>query len=87
MRVKPFFCGTMLTVRNVQDVESSEMLDMIFFNRTYDMVIYSESPGFANLFATSVLSKGADFTFIYKTESKTFDKRIADTLRKLQKTE
>ncbi len=85
--VKPAFYDTMLTVRNVQDVESSEMLDMIFMNRTYDMAIYFESLGFANLFASSVLSDGADFTSAYKAESKSFNKRVANILRKLQKME
>ena len=82
--VKPAFYDTMLTVRNVQDVESSDMLDMIFQNRTYDMAIYFESLGFANLFASSVLNEGANFSSAYKSESKSFEKRVKSILRKLQ---
>ena len=83
----PAFYDAMLTVRNVQDVETFEMLDMIFFNRTYDTPIYFESLGFANPFASSVLSKGVDFISAYKAENRTFDKRGAGILRKLRKTE
>ena len=83
--VKPAFYDTLLTTRNVQDVESSEMLDMIFQNRTYDMAIYFEDLGFANLFAKSVLSDGTDFSSQYKATSKNFDRNISSILRKLQK--
>lgn len=82
--VKPAYYDTMMTVRNVQDVESSEMLDMIFANRTYDMAIYFESLGFANLFASSVLSDADQFTSSYKAESKGFEKRVGLILRKLR---
>ena len=83
--VRPAYYDTMLTTRNVQDVESSEMLDLIFLHRTYDMAIYFTNLGFASLFSDSVNSTGGNFSSSYKSASKKFDKQIANILRKLQK--
>ncbi|MBO5510139.1 MAG: hypothetical protein J6B24_00230 [Clostridia bacterium] len=82
--VRPAYYDTMLTTRNVQDVESSEMLDLIFLNRTYDMAMYFTQLGFGNLFADAVLSSGSNFASSYASNSKRFDKQIATILRKLQ---
>lgn len=82
--VRPAYYDTMLTTRNVQDVESSEMLDLIFLNRTYDMAMYFTQLGFANLFAEAVLSSGGNFASSYAANSKKFDRQINNILRKLQ---
>lgn len=82
--VRPAYYDTMLTTRNVQDVESSEMLDLIFLNRTYDMAMYFTQLGFANLFAEAVLSSGSNFASSYAANSKKFDRQINNILRKLQ---
>ena len=83
--VRPAYYEIMLTTRNVQDVESSEMLDIIFQNRTYDMATYFNELGFTWLFSNSVLSSGDNFSSQYKSASKGFDKKINNILRKLQK--
>ena len=82
--VRPAYYDTMLTTRNVQDVESSDMLDLIFLNRTYDMAMYFTQLGFGNLFADAVLSSGSNFASSYASNSKKFDRQIANILRKLQ---
>ena len=82
--VRPAYYDTMLTTRNVQDVESSEMLDLIFLNRTYDMAMYFTQLGFNGLFENAVLSSGSNFSSAYASNSKKFDKQIANILRKLQ---
>ncbi len=82
--VRPAYYDTMLTTRNVQDVESSEMLDLIFLNRTYDMAIYFTQLGFSSLFSDAVSSSGNNFSSSYKASSKRFDKQIANILRRLQ---
>ena len=82
--VRPAYYDTMLTTRNVQDVESSEMLDLIFLYRTYDMAMYFTNLGFSSLFSDAVLSTGNSFASSYQSNSKRFDKQIANILRKLQ---
>lgn len=82
--VRPAYYDTMLTTRNVQDVESSEMLDLIFLHRTYDMGMYFTELGFGGLFESAVLSAGSNFASSYASTSKKFDRQIANILRKLQ---
>ena len=82
--VRPAYYEVMLTTRNVQDVESSDMLDLIFQHRTYDMAMYFDTLGFANLFADAVSSTGSDFSSKYKSASKTFNSKIGRLLKKLQ---
>ena len=82
--VRPAYYDTMLTTRNVQDVESSEMLDLIFLNRTYDMAMYFTQLGLNGLFESAVLSSGSNFASAYASNSKRFDKQVANLLRKLQ---
>ena len=82
--VRPAYYDTMLTTRNVQDVESSEMLDLIFLYRTYDMAMYFTNLGFSSLFSDAVLSSGSNFASAYAANSKKFDRQIANILRKLQ---
>ena len=82
--VRPAYYDTMLTTRNVQDVESSEMLDLIFLNRTYDMAMYFTQLGFNGLFEQAALSSGNTFASSYQSNSKRFDKQVANLLRKLQ---
>jgi hypothetical protein len=74
----------MLTTRNVQDLESSEMLDLIFLHRTYDMAMYFTQLGFNGLFENAVLSSGSNFASSYAAQSKRFDRQIASILRNLQ---
>lgn len=83
--VRPAYYDTMLTTRNVQDVESSDMLDLIFLHRTYDMAMYFTNLGFASLFSDAVTSSGDNFSSRYKSVSKSFDRQIANILRKLQR--
>ena len=82
--VRPAYYDTMLTTRNVQDVESSEMLDLIFLNRTYDMAMYFTQLGFNGLFEQAALSSGNTFASSYQSNSKRFDRQIESILRKLQ---
>ncbi|MBQ9151996.1 MAG: hypothetical protein IJX72_07075 [Clostridia bacterium] len=83
--VRPAYYEVMLTTRNVQDVESSEMLDLIFQHRTYDMAMYFTNLGFASLFSDAVASSGDNFSSKYSSASRGFDKKVSSILRKLQK--
>ena len=81
--VRPAYYDTMLTTRNVHDVESSEMLDLIFQNRIYDMAMYFDSLGFASLFSNSVIAVDT-FTSSYSSVSRSFDKKMRYILEKLK---
>ncbi len=83
--VRPAYYEIMLTTRNVQDVESAEMLDLIFQHRTYDMAIYFTSLGFLTLFMDAVAGESDNFSSRYQSASRSFDKKIDTILRKLQK--
>ena len=84
--VRPAYYDTLLTVRNVHDVESSQMMDIIFLNRTYDMAIYFDALGFNGIFASSVV--GADkFASRYASVSRAFDRNISTILKKLNQTD
>ena len=82
--VRPAYYEVMLTTRNVQDLESSEMLDLIFLHRTYDMAMYFTQLGFNSLFESAVLSSGSNFASSYAAQSKRFDRQITSILRNLQ---
>ncbi len=83
--VRPAYYDTMLTVRNVRDAESAEMVDLIFDHRIYDMAMYFTELGLSTLFQYSV-SQENTFGSAYSAASKTFDKRMDKLLRKLEKT-
>ena len=85
--VRPAYYEVMLTTRNVQDVESSEMLDLIFLHRTYDMAMYFDSLGFGGLFASAVASSGDNFSSKYAAQAKTFDRKLKNIFRKLEQLE
>ena len=78
--VRPAYYEVMLTTRNVHDVESSEMLDIIFATRTYDMAIYFGELGFSGIFANAVYSSGDNFNSKYAAVSKNFNGNIGRLL-------
>lgn len=82
--VRPAYYEVMLTTRNVHDAESSEMLDLIFATRTYDMAIYFNELGYAGIFANAVSSSGDNFASQYASKSKNFNGQISRLLKKLK---
>lgn len=82
--VRPAYYDIMLTTRNVQDVESSEMLDLIFENRIYDMGAYFEVLGFNTLFNKSVIGEDT-FSSSYAAAVKTYEKKMFVLLQKIEK--
>lgn len=80
--VRPAYYDVVLLTRNVDDVESSEILNMIFENRTYDMALYY-SLGLSNIFSNAVMSKGSDFSSQYASVKKNFDRTITNILRRV----
>ncbi len=80
--VRPAYYDNMLTVRNVHDAESAEMVDMIFLHRVYDMAMYFDTLNLSNIFSDSVT--GADnFSSAYTGASKKFDAKLRRLLQKL----
>lgn len=85
-KVKPAYYDIMLTTRNVTDAESSEMLDLIFQNRVYDMAFYYKTifTGYYDLVKTCVNDNKDTFSSSYKSVSKTFSTRINSMIKKLE---
>ncbi len=83
LHVRPAYHDNLLTVRNVRDAESSEMVEIIFQNRIYDMAMYYTSFGFKNLFANSVTASDT-FSSSYSAASTTFTRRLDRLLSKLK---
>ena len=81
--VRPAYYDTMLTIRNVRDPESSEILDMVFSNRIYDMGIFFNTLGFSPLFMQSVIGENT-FSSSYAATARGFEKKIELMIRKLQ---
>ena len=80
--VRPAYYDVVLLTRNVDDVESSEILDMIFQNRTYDMALYY-SLGLSNVFSNAVMSRGSDFSSQYAAANRNFDRTITNLVRRI----
>ncbi len=83
--VRPAYYDNMLTTRNVHDVESAEMMDLIFLNKTYDMAMYFTELGLTDIFSNNVANADS-FSSQYKSQSKSFDRKINNILKKLQST-
>ncbi len=82
--LKPAYYDIMLTSRNVTDVDSAEMLDLIFQNRVYDMGFYFEL-GFYNIFKTNVLENKNTFSSDYQSAKKSFNRTMGSLLDKLRR--
>ncbi len=80
--VRPAYYDSVLTVRNVRDAESAEMVDMIFQHRIYDMAIYFEF-GFSSLFGESV-SGSNSFSSSYASKATTFERRLERLLEGME---
>ena len=83
--VKPAYYDTMLTVKNVRDPQSSEMLDLIFQHRTYDMGMYFADLGMNSLFSTCVATNKDNFASSFKSVSQRFDRKLNTILGNLEK--
>ncbi len=82
--VRPAYYDTMLTVRNVRDAESAEMVDLIFQHRTYDMAMYFDKLGMSAIFGDSVY--GADkFSSAYSVVTRKFGSVVGKMLEELEK--
>ncbi len=81
--VKPAFYDTVLTSRNVHDVDSVEMLDILFSNRVYDMAFYFEL-GLSDLVKNAVNDNTTSFSSAYTRATNKFDTKIERFLGKLE---
>ncbi len=81
--VRPAYYDNMLTTRNVHDVESAEMMDLIFLNKTYDMAMYFTELGLTDVFTNNVVGSDS-FSSQYQAQAKGFSRKITNILRKLQ---
>ncbi len=85
--VKPAYYEVTLMTRNVQDLESAEMLDLVFSSRVYDMAAYFVDLGLSDVFYTAATGTADTFSSQYKAASKKFDKTVIKLLEKLQQSD
>lgn len=84
-KLKPAYYDTMLKSRGVQDAESAEILDLIFQNRVYDLAFYFDL-GFYDVFKSNVNDKNSErFSSAYSSAAKSFDRKLKNILRKLER--
>ena len=83
--LKPAYYDIMLTSRNVHDADSADMMDLMFANRVYEMSFYFTSFGFFELFKSATNDNADNFTSKYASQAKSFDRKLANVLRKLQR--
>ena len=83
--VRPAYYEVTLMTRNVQDLESTEMLDLIFQNRVYDMAAYFADLGLSSVFYEAATGTSDSFASKYNSASRGFDKRVKNMLKRLQK--
>ncbi len=84
--VRPAYYKQMLTTRNVHDVESAEMVDLIFLHRTYDMaIVFSAAFGLDDVFAKAAREPGApNFVSQYNGKTRGFNKAVTKLLKSLR---
>ncbi len=83
--VKPAYYEVTLMTRNIQDLESTEMLDLILSSRVYDLAGYFADLGLSGLFENAVASEGDTFSSKYASASRVFNKKVKNMLSKLQR--
>ncbi len=84
--LKPAYYDTVLTSRNVQDADSTEMLDILFQNRVYDMAFYFDL-GLSELVKNDVNDNAGKFSSAYKRISSRFDSKLENLMSKLEERE
>ena len=85
--VKPAYYEVTLMTRSVQDQASTEMLDLVFSNRVYDMAAYFGELGLSGIFEEAAEGTADTFSSKYSAANRTFDKRVSNLLKKLQEME
>ena len=84
--VRPAYYEVTLMTRNIQDLESAEMLELILSSRVYDLAAYFADLGLSGVFEEAATGSADNFSSKYASASKTFNKKVKNMLRKLQKT-
>ena len=84
--VRPAYYKQMLTTRNVHDVQSAEMVDLIFLHRTYDMAqIYTVHFNLYGIFTDSVIEPGAPtFASQFSSRARGFNKGVLKLMKNLR---
>lgn len=84
--LKPAYYDVMLTSRSVHDVDSAEMMDLMFSNRVYELSFYFiENFGFFNLFKTATNDNADNYYSKYAGQAKAFERRLDNLLITLER--
>ena len=85
--VRPAYYEVTLMTRNIQDLESAEMLELILNSRVYDLAAYFADLGLSGVFEEAATGTADNFSSKYASAKKTFDKKVRNMLRKMQRAE
>ena len=83
--VKPAYYEVTLMTRNIQDIDSAEMLDIVFQHRIYDLAAYFGDLGLSGIFEEAASGTDDTFSSKYASASKAFNKKVRNMLIKLQR--
>ncbi len=85
--VKPAYYDVTLARKTIHDPESSDMLDIIFSNRVYDMAFFYKNAfgNYYDIFKTAVNNNKNTFTSQYNSLARNFNKRVNTFLSNLDK--
>ena len=83
--VKPAYYEITLMTRNIQDLDSAEMLDLVFQHRIYDLAAYFGDLGLAGIFEEAAIGTDDTFSSKYASASRAFNKKVRNMLIKLQR--
>ena len=82
--VIPTYYELVLKRKTVRDEESAGMLDIIFSNRTYDLVNYYSDLALAGTFQTSVSKKTNSFSSSYSSAAKKAERSLKKLIKQFE---
>jgi hypothetical protein len=81
--IVPAFIEKAIKGKSTRDVESIEMLDIIFQNRMYDLGLINDWGGLASGYNNLVFNNKNDYASLYKKSSKNAQKKLDAFLKKI----
>ena len=83
--IVPAFIEKAIKGKSTRDVESIDMLEILFQNRMYDLGLINDWSGYASGYSDLVFNNKTDFSNLYKKVSKSLGKKLEKFLEKITK--
>ena len=81
--IVPAYIEKAIKGKSTRDVESIDMLDIVFSNRMYDLGLINDWGGLANGYMQLVFNNKNDYASLYKKSSKSAIKKLDQFLKKI----